>query len=58
MTLTSCILDIAKIESGEKELQSQSYRTSELIWELSETGAAGALKNGLSFETDADESLP
>ncbi len=58
LTLISNILDVSKIESGKLELIKESYKTSQLISDLSMIGHERAAKHGITFTTEADETLP
>jgi signal transduction histidine kinase/HPt (histidine-containing phosphotransfer) domain-containing protein len=58
LELINNILDISKIESGKTEVLNESYKTADLIRELSLAGSEGAGKRGLRFILEADENLP
>ncbi|MDR1589328.1 MAG: response regulator [Oscillospiraceae bacterium] len=56
--LINNILDVSRIESGKLEVIEERYQTTDLIGDLSLTGAELVGKKGIRFEVEADESLP
>ncbi|HAK69350.1 MAG TPA: hypothetical protein DCM57_06780 [Treponema sp.] len=58
LSIINDILDFSKIESGKMELVESAYHFAELLNDVNLQISMKASKNGLSYQTDIDQSIP